>query len=99
LGPARLPHPQAHLRGDAARWAFLHLPEERKAFLFAAAPDVFVTSMWGKTANLIVQIEHIPVAELRNLIHEAWQYASPALKTDGARVNVRSTTKAPRWRK
>ncbi|MBN8975991.1 MAG: MmcQ/YjbR family DNA-binding protein [Rhizobiales bacterium] len=64
---------------------FLHLPDERKDFLFAAAPDVFVTFMWGKTANLIAQIERIPLAELRDLIHEAWQHASPAPKTSGRR--------------
>lgn len=65
---------------------FLHLPEERKDFLFAAAPDVFVTFMWGKTANLIAQIERIPLAELRGLIHEAWQQAVPAPKTSSSRA-------------
>jgi hypothetical protein len=35
---------------------YLNLPEQRKLFLFEAAPDVFVKFMWGKTANVIVQI-------------------------------------------
>lgn len=78
---------------------FLHLPEERKDFLFAAAPDLFVRFMWGKTANLIAQIDRIPVAELRDLIHEAWQHASPAPKINKARAPARHTTSAPRGRK
>ena len=34
---------------------FLHLPDERKEFLFEADPKAFVKYMWGKTANVIVQ--------------------------------------------
>jgi hypothetical protein len=56
---------------------FLHLPEERKQFLFAAAPDVFVKFMWGKTANLIVQIAKLSNKELEALMREAWQHATP----------------------
>jgi hypothetical protein len=56
---------------------FLHLPEERKQFLFEAAPDVFVKFMWGKTANVIVQIAKISRTELQALIREAWQHAMP----------------------
>jgi hypothetical protein len=59
---------------------FLHLPEERKQFLFAAAPEVFVKFMWGKTANVIVQIAKVSRTELQALIHEAWQHAAPAAK-------------------
>src|SRR3979490_932550 len=42
---------------------YLHLTEERKQFLFDAAPDVFVKFMWGKTANVIVQIAQISRTE------------------------------------
>jgi hypothetical protein len=59
---------------------YLHLPEERKRFLFAAAPDVFVKFMWGKTANVIVQIAKVSRTELQALIREAWQHAAPAAK-------------------
>jgi hypothetical protein len=56
---------------------YLHLPEERKQFLFEAAPEVFVKFMWGKTANVIVQIAKVSRTELQALIFEAWQHASP----------------------
>jgi hypothetical protein len=56
---------------------YLHLPEERKQFLFEAAPDVFVRFMWGKTANVIVQIAKVSKKELEALIREAWQHATP----------------------
>src|SRR5882757_5746983 len=59
---------------------FLHLPEERKQFLFEAAPEVFVKFMWGKTANVIVQIARVSKTELQALIREAWQHATPAAK-------------------
>jgi hypothetical protein len=56
---------------------YLHLPEERKQFLFEAAPDVFVRFMWGKTANVTVQIAKLSRKELEALIREAWQHAAP----------------------
>jgi hypothetical protein len=59
---------------------YLHLPEERKQFLFEAAPDVFVKFMWGKTANLIVQIARVSRKELDALLREAWQHAAPPAK-------------------
>jgi len=59
---------------------FLHLPEERKQFLFEAAPDVFVKFMWGKTANVIVQIAKVSRKELEALLREAWQHATPPAK-------------------
>jgi hypothetical protein len=59
---------------------FLHLTEERKQFLFEAAPDVFVKFMWGKTANVIVQIARVSKKELEALIREAWQHAAPGAK-------------------
>jgi hypothetical protein len=59
---------------------YLHLPEERKQFLFEAAPEVFVKFMWGKTANVIVQIAGVSRTELQALIREAWQHATPSTK-------------------
>jgi hypothetical protein len=59
---------------------FLHLPEQRKQFLFEAAPDVFVRFMWGKRANVIVQIAKLSKKELEALIREAWQHAMPSAK-------------------
>src|SRR5882757_6689057 len=59
---------------------YLHLTEERKQFLFEAAPEVFVKFMWGKTANVIVQIAEVSGKELQALIREAWQHATPAVK-------------------
>ncbi len=59
---------------------YLHLPEQRKAFLFEAAPEVFVRFMWGKSANVIVQIAKVSRKELQALIREAWQHAMPAKK-------------------
>jgi hypothetical protein len=59
---------------------YLHLPEERKQFLFEAAPDIFVKFMWGKTANVIVQIAGVSRSELQTLIREAWQHATPSAK-------------------
>jgi hypothetical protein len=59
---------------------YLNLPEERKQFLFEAAPEVFVRFMWGKTANVIVQIAKVSRSELQALIREAWQHARPTAK-------------------
>jgi hypothetical protein len=59
---------------------FLHLPEERKQFLFEADPKVFVKYMWGKRANVIVQIAKVSKTELTALIHEAWEHNRPSAK-------------------
>jgi hypothetical protein len=56
---------------------YLHLPDERKEFLFEADPKVFVKFMWGKTADVIVQIDKISKRELVALIGEAWRNATP----------------------
>jgi hypothetical protein len=56
---------------------FLHLPDERKEFLFEADPNVFVRCMWGKTANVIVQPASIGKPELAALIREAWEFNRP----------------------
>ena len=59
---------------------YLHLPDERKEFLFEAAPEAFVKYMWGKTANVIVQPERVSKKELEALIREAWEFNLPPPK-------------------
>jgi hypothetical protein len=59
---------------------YLHLPDERKAFLFEADPKTFVKYMWGKTANVIVQPERVSKKELTALIREAWEFNLPPPK-------------------
>lgn len=54
---------------------YLHLPEERKEFLFDAAPDIFLKFMWGKSAQVIVQITKMSKKELEALMREAWTAA------------------------
>lgn len=56
---------------------YLHLPDDRKEFLFEADPKTFVKYMWGKTANVIVQPERISKKELTALILEAWGFNLP----------------------
>jgi hypothetical protein len=56
---------------------YLHLPDERKEFLFEADPQAFVKYMWGKTANVIVQTDRISQNELAALIREAWEFNLP----------------------
>jgi hypothetical protein len=78
---------------------YLHLPEERKQFLFQAAPEVFIKFMWGKTANLIVQIADLSKEELEGLVREAWQSATPSAKptkpgTPATRAATRGGTRS-----
>ncbi|HET7334127.1 MAG TPA: MmcQ/YjbR family DNA-binding protein [Rhizomicrobium sp.] len=74
---------------------YLHLPQERKEFLFEAAPDVFVKYMWGKTANVIVQLAKIGKAELKALIGEAWQTSQPSTR----KAPVKRPARKPATRK
>ena len=64
---------------------YLNLPDERKEFLFAADPKTFVKFMWGKTANVIVQLPLVSKKELDALIREAWEYSAPAPKKTKAK--------------
>src|SRR5277367_3980117 len=66
----------------------LNLPQERKEFLFEADPAVFVKYMWGKTANVIVQIAKVSKTELAALIHEAWEHNKPVEKKSSPRKNT-----------
>ncbi|MGN6516614.1 MAG: MmcQ/YjbR family DNA-binding protein [Rhizomicrobium sp.] len=59
---------------------YLNLPDERKQFLFEADPKTFVKYMWGKTANVIVQIDRVSRKELEALIREAWTHNLPPPK-------------------
>jgi hypothetical protein len=59
---------------------FLHLPGERKEFLFEADPKTFVKFMWGKRANVIVNLKRVGKRELDTLIREAWETVKPAEK-------------------
>jgi hypothetical protein len=64
---------------------YLHLPDERKEFLFEADPKTFVKFMWGKTANVIVNLKKIGKTELAGLIAEAYAFAETAKKPAKAR--------------
>ena len=64
---------------------YLHLPDERKEFLFEADPGTFVKFMWGKTANLIVDLKKIGKTELKGLIAEAHAFADTPKKPAKAR--------------
>jgi hypothetical protein len=70
---------------------YLHLTEERKQFLFEAAPEVFVRFMWGKTANVIVQIAQVSKKELQALVCEAWQHATPSARQAKPRATAKKT--------
>jgi len=59
---------------------FLHLPDERKEFLFEADPKTFVKNMWGKRPYVVVQTGRIARRELEALIREAHSDCSPAAK-------------------
>jgi hypothetical protein len=71
---------------------YLNLADERKEFLFEADPKVFVKYMWGKRANVIVQIDKIGMRELEALIREAHALNKPpARKTRAKRKAARKT--------
>jgi hypothetical protein len=57
---------------------YLNLADERKEFLFEADPKVFVKYMWGKRANVIVQIDKISKRELEALMRESHVLNSPS---------------------
>jgi hypothetical protein len=59
---------------------FLHLPDERKEFLFEADPKTCVKYMWGQRPNVVVQIERVSRKELETLIREAWEFNRPIEK-------------------
>ena len=72
---------------------YLNLDDERKEFLFAADPKIFVKYMWGKRSNVIVQIEKLGMRELKGLIREAWEKNQPVTKTSTRRPTALRRTK------
>src|ERR1700682_6499596 len=73
---------------------YLHLPEARKEFLVDAPPDIFLRFMWGKSAQVIVQITKLSKKELEALMREAWESATPPTKP--TKVRAAATARAPR---
>jgi hypothetical protein len=71
---------------------YLHLPEERKEFLFEADPKTFVRFMWGQRSNVIVNLSRISKREIERLIREAWETVKPVPRKTAA------AAKAPRPR-
>ena len=69
---------------------YLNLPDERKEFLFAADPDVFVKYKWGKRTEIIVQTGKIALNELKALIREAYEHALPPAKPAGRAISGRT---------
>jgi hypothetical protein len=59
---------------------FLHLPDERKEFLFEADPAAFVKYMWGQRSNVIVQLPKVSKKELEALLREAYEFCLPPPK-------------------
>jgi hypothetical protein len=74
---------------------FLNLPPERKEFLFEADPKTFVKFMWGKKANVIVQLKRVPKTELTGLIREAWEHATPPDSPAKKRVSGKASVSTP----
>jgi hypothetical protein len=66
------------------------LPEERKEFLYEAAPDIFTKHWWGKMSYMLADLTKIEKRELEGLVREAWAHAAPA------KPRKRATTKPPR---
>ena len=75
---------------------YLNLDDERKEFLFEADPKIFVKYMWGKRANVIVQIDRIGKRELEALIREAWEKNQPPLKVKQKTKASAKRSAAPR---
>ena len=73
---------------------YLHLPDERKEFLFEADPKTFVKFMWGKRSNVIVDLKRIGKRELDALIREAWENAKPLAKSPVVKRGKRATRKS-----
>jgi hypothetical protein len=59
---------------------WLHLPDERKEFLFDADPEAFVKYMWGKHPEILVQADRVSKKELSALLREAYENALPPAK-------------------
>jgi len=86
-GRPRLPHQEAHLRGAPPRRPLSPFARRAQAFLFEADPATFVKFMWGKTPEIIVQLDRIAKKELAALLREAWDQAAPPYKPAQKRVS------------
>lgn len=75
---------------------YLNLDDERKEFLFAADPKIFVKTMWGKRANVIVQFEKLGKRQLEALIREAWEKNRPPERAKKSAKTSAGRTAAPR---
>jgi hypothetical protein len=73
---------------------WLHLPEERKEFLFEADPKAFVKYMWGKHPELLLQPDRVSKSERAALLREAYEAALPA-KKEGGRSRPPAKRKRP----
>ena len=71
---------------------WLHLPDERKEFLFEADPGAFHKYMWGKHPELIVQLAQVSKKELAVLLREAREHAAPPQP----KPRTKATKAAPR---
>jgi hypothetical protein len=71
---------------------WLHLPEERKEFLFAAEPKTFVKYLWGRHPELLLQADRVSKTELTALLREAYEHAMPE-KKEGGRSRPRLSRK------
>ena len=70
---------------------YLHLPPERKEFLFEADARTFVKYMWGKTPEILVQLKSVNRKELGALLREAWESTQPPPKPAKKRVSSRAS--------
>ena len=75
---------------------WLHLPEERKEFLFAADAQAFVKYMWGRHAEILVQPDRVTKKELAALLREAYDHASPPPKKERAAAKPPSRKRSKR---
>jgi hypothetical protein len=75
---------------------YLHLPDERKEFLFEADPKTFVKFMWGKRSNVIIDLKRVGKRELDALIHQAWESVKPTNKRSAVSVTRKTARKRKR---
>src|SRR3954447_13091937 len=76
---------------------WLHLPEERKEFLFAAEPRTFVKYMWGRHPELLLQADRVSKTELTALLREAYEHALPEkTERDRSRASARPSCRVRR---
>jgi hypothetical protein len=60
--------------------AMFYIPEEHQEALFEAQPEAFQPLHWGKLTRCFVMLKKVKMAELKELVHEAWEYSLPVEK-------------------